>query len=319
MADHPNLLSIMTDEHTRSVAGFAGDSIVNTQNLDRLAARSVQFAAATCTNPVCTPSRMSMMTGMDAHRCSAWSNHWVLFPEHLTWPSHFAAHGYRTALIGKMHFGGADQMNGFQHRPYGDLRHGLGHQPDPLHLYPGYDNPESAGISEVPESLMQDVVVTRESLAFLLEHHDREPDVPWFACASYGRPHAPLTTPGRYLRRYRDRVPPASPGTDRSGELETFAQRLVFDITEEQSIRGREGYYACVDFVDDCIGELLDGLDQAGALDNTIVVYTADHGEMLGLYGCWGKQLYHEASTGVPLLISAPGGPAGATLTRRFH
>ena len=165
----------MTDEHNRDVAGFSGDAVVNTDHLDRLAARSIRFENATCTNPVCTPSRMCMMTGKEAHRCGAWSNHWPIYPEHPTWPAHFAAHGYSTCLVGKMHFGGRDQMNGFQHRPYGDLRHGLGHQPDPLSMYPGYANPESAGITEVPESLIQDVVVTRETLAFLREHQDREP------------------------------------------------------------------------------------------------------------------------------------------------
>jgi choline-sulfatase len=310
----PNVLWIMTDEHNRDVAGFAGDPVVDTANLDRLAARGVRFDNATCTSPLCTPSRMSMMTGRDAHRCSAWSNHWILFPEHLTWPAHFAAHGYRTCLVGKMHFGGRDQMNGFQHRPYGDLRHALGHQPDPLHMYPGYANAESAGVTEVPESLIQDVVVTRETLAFLLEHDSREPGVPWFVCASYGRPHAPLTAPGRYIRRYSGRVSPAAVGRDGGGQLEPFARRFVADLTEEQALKGREAYYACVDFVDDCIGELLGGLETAGLFDNTIIIYTSDHGEMLGLHGCWGKQLYFEASTGVPLLIAGPGVPAGTTV-----
>jgi choline-sulfatase len=312
MKSHPNILWIMTDEHNRDVAGFAGDPIVNTENLDRLAARGVRFDNATCANPLSTPSRMSMLTGRDAHRCSAWSNHWILFPEHPTWPAHFAAHGYRTCLVGKMHFGGRDQMNGFQHRPYGDLRHALGHQPDPLHMYPGYAHAESAAITQVPESLIQDVVVTRETLAFLLEHQSHEPDTPWFACASYGRPHSPFTAPGRYIRRYRDQVPRAPIG--RGSELEPFAQRFAPDLTEEQTIRGREGYYACVDFVDDCIGELLDGLDKAGLLDNTIVIYTSDHGDMLGHHGLWGKQVYHEGSIGVPLLVAGPGIPAGASV-----
>lgn len=304
----------MTDEHNREVAGYSGDPIIRTDHLDRLAARSVRFEHATCTNPVCTPSRMSMMTGREAHRCGAWSNHWTLFPEHRTWPAHFADHGYRTCLVGKMHFGGRDQMNGFQHRPYGDLRHGLGHQPDPIHMYPGYANAESAGITEIPESLIQDVVVTRETLAFLNEHQDCEPEKPWFVCASYGRPHAPLTAPGRYIRRYRDRVPPAKGRSDRENTLEAFARKLVFDLTEEQEIRGREAYYACVDFVDDCIGELLDGLEKSDLLENTIVIYTSDHGEMLGRHGCWGKQLYYEPSIGVPLLIAAPGVQGGATV-----
>jgi len=314
MKNRPNILFILTDEHNRDVTGFAGDSIVNTDNLDRLAARSVCFESATCTNPVCTPSRMSMMTGRDAHRCSAWSNHWVLFPEHRTWPEHFAAHGYCTGLVGKMHFGGRDQMNGFQHRPYGDLRHGLGHQSDPLHMYPGYANAESAGVSEIPESLMQDVVVTRETLAFLQEHESREPETPWFVCASYGRPHSPLTAPGRYIRRYSGQVPPAGTESEGESELEPFAQRLVLDLTEEEAIKGREGYYACVDFVDDCIGELLDGLEKKGLLENTIIIYTSDHGEMMGQHGCWGKQLYHEASIGVPLLIAGPDIPSGQSV-----
>ena len=311
MTNRPNILWIMTDEHNRDVAGFAGDPIVDTANLDRLAARSVRFDNASCTYPVSTPSRMSLMTGREAHRCAAWSNHWIIFPEHVTWPAHFAAHGYRTCLVGKMHFGGRDQMNGFQHRPYGDLRHALGHQPDPLHMYPGYANAESAGVTEVPESLIQDVVVTRETLAFLLEHQSREPNAPWFVCASYGRPHSPLTAPGRYIRRYRGQVPPAPVG--RSSDLEPFARNFVPELTGEQAVRGREAYYACVDFVDDCMGELLDGLERAGLLDNTIIIYTADHGDMLGHHGLWGKQVYYEGSMGVPLLIAGPGIPAGGS------
>ncbi|MEX2607586.1 MAG: sulfatase-like hydrolase/transferase [Kiritimatiellia bacterium] len=310
----PNVLLVMTDEHAPQVAGFAGDPVAGTEYLDRFAETSVCFPNASCTCPVCTPSRMSMLCGKDAHRCSAWNNHWVIFPEHQTWPGHFADHGYVTALVGKMHFGGGNQMNGFQHRPYGDLRHGLGHQPDPLSLFPGYNNPESAGITEIPESLIQDGVVTREALAFLREQADREPETPWFLCASYGRPHSPLTAPGRYIRRYRDKVPPPSQ-TAKAGEgLEPFAQRLRFDLTDEQTTRAREAYYACVDFVDDCIGELMDGLTEDGLLENTIVIYTSDHGEMLGRYGCWGKQLYYGASSGIPLLISGPGIAEGQTV-----
>ena len=311
MTEKPNLLLIMTDEHNREVAGFAGDDIVDTRNLDGLAARSVRFGNAVCTYPVCTPSRMSLLTGLEAHNCAAWSNHWVLFPEHVTWPAHFAAHGYRTCLVGKMHFGGRDQMNGFQSRPYGDLRHGLGHQPDPLSMFPGYANAESAGVTEVPESLLQDVVVTRETLAHIREVSDEDPATPWFVCASYSRPHCPLTAPGRYIRRYRDKVPPPAVGKEAVNDLEAFGRRLAFDLSDEVTMRGREGYYACVDFVDDCIGELLDGLRRDGLLENTLIIYTSDHGDMLGLYGCWGKQLYHEPSAGVPLLIGGPGIPEG--------
>ena len=304
MAKRPNVLWIMTDQHHRNVAGFAGDAIVDTRNLDKLANRSIRFGNASCTNPVCTASRMSLLTGMDAHRCGAWSNHWIIFPEFKTWPGHFAEHGYSTCLVGKMHFGGRNQMNGFQHRPYGDLRHGLGHQPDPLSMYPGYAGAESAGVTEVPESLIQDVVVSRESLSFILEHECNEPDSPWFVCASYGRPHSPFTAPGRYIRRYEGRVSRNNLADD--AELDSYTKHFVSDLTEERLTKGLEGYYACVDFVDDCIGELLDGIEKAGGLDNTIVIYTTDHGEMAGSRRCWGKMQYFDHSIGVPLLISGP-------------
>ena len=312
MKSRPNILLIMTDEHASKVAGFAGDQYVRTQNLDALASRSVQFNTAVCTSPVCTPSRMSTLTGRDIQNCAAWNNHWIIFPEHVTWPGHFAAHGYRTCLVGKMNFGGRDQMQGFQVRPYGDLNHGLGHQPEPLELFPGYAAAASAGVTEIPESLLSDVVTTRETLSFLLEQHDKEPQTPWFVCAGYTRPHSPFTAPGRYIRRYRNRVPAPGPPADYRDSLEPYA-RDTFDgthnekITAEQTQRGVEGYYACVDFVDDCIGELLDGLEKGGLLENTIIIYTSDHGQMLGQHGLWGKAVYYDPAITLPLLMTGPG------------
>jgi choline-sulfatase len=316
MPIQPNVLFILSDQHDPAVAGYAGDLVVHTPHLDALARRSVQFESAVCTSPLCTPSRMCLLTGKDVHRCAGWNNHWVIFPEHLTWPAHFAAQGYRTCLVGKMHFGGRDQMQGFQDRPYGDLRHGLGHQPDPLAMFPGYAAVRSAGATEVPESLLQDVVVTRESLAFIKEQAAGDDGRPWFVCASYSRPHPPFTAPGRYLRRYRDRVPPPA---SRAIPDEVFARRRTqghADLTEEEVRLGREGYYACVEFLDDCIGELLDGLDRAGLLENTVVIYTSDHGEMLGQHGIWGKSVYYDPAVRVPLLISGPGVAAGGHRVR---
>ncbi len=311
----PNILFLLSDQHAPSVAGFAGNEVVQTQHLDRLANESVVCETAICASPICTPSRMCLMTGKEAHHCSAWSNHWVIFPEHITWPGHFASHGYRTCLVGKMHFGGKDQYNGFQHRPYGDLRHGLGHQPDPIDMFPGYAHATSAGVTDIPESMTQDVVVARESLAFLLEHQDQYPDQPWFLCASFGRPHSPLTAPARYLRRYRDRVPLPD---NLDEKLEPFAMRCGrrVALSHKQHKEALEAYYACVDFVDDCIGDLLQGLESRGLLENTIIVYTSDHGEMMGQHGLWGKQVYYDPSVRVPLLFSGPGICPGNHLVR---
>lgn len=105
----PNILFILTDQHAPGVAGFAGDPLVRTPHLDDLASRSVQFDTASCASPACTPSRMCLLTAMEPQRCAAWANHWITFPERVTWPGHFAEHGYATCLVGKMHFGGKDQ------------------------------------------------------------------------------------------------------------------------------------------------------------------------------------------------------------------
>ncbi len=304
----PNILFLLTDQHDPAVAGFGGNTVVRTPHLDALAAKSVQFSSAVCASPLCTPSRMCLLTGKEVHHCAGWSNHWAIFPEHLTWPAHFAAHGYRTCLVGKMHFGGRDQMQGFQDRPYGDLRHGLGHQPDPLAMFPGYAAARSAGVTEIPESLLQDVVVTRETLAYVQEHAAGGDGRPWFVCASYSRPHPPFTAPGRYLRRYRDRVPPPEAGG--MTPAEEFARARAAghaDLKPEEIRRGREAYYACVEFVDACIGELLNGLREAGLMENTIIIYSSDHGEMLGNHAIWGKSVYYDRAIRVPLLLSGPG------------
>lgn len=314
----PNILLIMTDQHDPAIAGFSGNETINTKNLDSLAAQSANFTSAITPSPLCTPSRMCMLTGKEPHNCSAWSNHWVIFPEHTTWPAHFAANGYRTCLVGKMHFGGKDQMQGFQDRPYGDLRHGTGHQPDPLSMFPGYGAARGAGATEIPESLLQDVVVTREALSYILEREAEDQHSPWFVCASYSRPHPPLTSPRRYQSRYRGKVCPPEQGGKVSHE--PYARQRAsghLDLTDEEIQLGREGYYASLDFVDDCIGELIDGLKKTGALENTIVIYTSDHGEMLGNHGIWGKSVYFDRAVRVPLLIRLPNmALAGSSFTQ---
>jgi len=309
----PNILLVITDGHAAHVAGYAGDRIVQTPNLDRLERQSSRFDQAYCASPACTPSRMSLLTGKDIHHCAGWANHWIIFPEHRTWPRHFTDHGYATCLTGKMHFGGRDQKQGFQFRPYGDLRHALGHQPEPLNLFPGYNLQESTGVTEIPESLNHDVVVTRETLAFVLEHRSAHPQQPWFACASYSRPHPPFTAPGRFFRRYQRRVFAEPIPKDWEAAYDPYTLNLIkkswqTETTQEINDRGLQGFYTALNYVDDCIGELLSGLERAGALDNTIVIYTSDHGEMCGRHGFFGKGHHFEENIRVPLLIRLPKG-----------
>lgn len=320
----PNILLIMTDQHSPHIAGFAGNEYVQTRSLDALAERSARFDAAYCQSPLCVPSRMSLWSGRYPHHCAAWDNRSVL--RGMTIPRWLAQQGYTTAAVGKMHFRGTEQMHGFQARPYGDLVESsiAIHQPDPPDTADGRSNSHAvgrfpfAGVSAIPESLHVDRVVTTESLAWLLDHHRQEQ--PWFFCASYTRPHFPLTAPARYIQRYIGMELPQPPLPAGYPEALHPHDRFIvedFGLTRfspEEHHRALAAYYAAVDYVDDCIGDLLAGLDLAGCLDNTYIVYTADHGEMAGEHGLWWKRTYYEASARIPLLITGPGISQGTVI-----
>ena len=307
MAQKPNILFLMSDEHSPHAIGCEGNSIVQTPNLDRLAVSGTYFESTYCQVPLCTPSRMCMLTGQYAHRCSAWNNGSVLFPEHLTMPAHFAQHGYATALVGKMHFGGKEQLNGFQSRPYGDLRGYAGHQTDPLKTPPGVrERTRLAGITEIPTSLLQERVINTETL----EHLRSQPsEQPWFLLASYSRPHFPLTAPKRLFDKYwPDNVDMPNVPPRHLEQTHRFAKGLrdnfkTEEFTPEEIRKARAAYYACCEFLDESIGDLLTLLERDGLLDNTIIVYTTDHGEMAGEHGQWWKSSYYEAAARIPLIV----------------
>ncbi|MDI6828477.1 MAG: sulfatase-like hydrolase/transferase [Armatimonadota bacterium] len=317
----PNVLFLITDQHNRRIAGFAGNKAACTPNLDQLAAQSICFENAYCQVPLCTPSRISMWTGKVPHRCSAWTNYSPIFQEHLTMPEHFAKHGYITCGIGKMHVGGIKPMNGFQFRPYGDLipNRFCCHQPDPLWTSKDQQWTKHsighfpfAGESEIPESLLQENIVTREALAFIFDHSEKHPNQPWFVCASYSRPHHPLTAPARFFRKYWPDGPELHPlpkdfpeGIHPHDKFIVDDYRLT-DFSEQERRKALSAYHASVEFVDSCIGELLDNLQKKKLLDNTIVVYLSDHGDLMSEHGLWWKRSYYDGSAAVPLLIRIP-------------
>lgn len=243
--------------------------------------------------------------------------------------------GYETCLVGKMHFNGDRQFNGFQHRPYGDLTgHGIqqpGHQPDPIHhddldVQPRRQAIErgtripNAGVTQIPESLLQEQVVVRESIGWLREHRARR-NRPWFLTVSFSRSHFPLTAPRRHFSRYwdleadepTDRL--TSPPVDTENEFEhpwvERQQQRYEQFTDTELKRARAGYFACVDFLDEVIGELLRTLEAEGFLDNTIITYTSDHGDMAGEHGLWWKSTFHEGSTRVPWFVQLPAHRSG--------
>ena len=334
MSTRPNILFLHSDEHSfrflSARAKARGGEPCRTPTLDGLIAQGVHFDAAYCQMPLCTPSRIAMLTGRHSHRCGAWGNNSILPPELPTFGSHLSAYGYRTATIGKMHLGGSRQFAGFGARPYGDFGGPCGHQFDPLsktddNHRAGMDmrsRTADAGLSEVPESMLQENMVVRESLAWLRETRHAHPDQPWLLYASFSRPHFPLTAPKRFLDRY-DPEGATPPRVRRSGDSANHPMTIgaikgfrTAEIDETELMKARAAYFACVDFLDEILGDFLALLDRGGFLDNTVIIYTSDHGELAGEHGLWWKNTWHEAATRVPMIISLPEHRRGALPNR---
>ncbi|MFC6723400.1 sulfatase-like hydrolase/transferase [Halobium palmae] len=330
MTDTPNVLFLMTDEHSYRGLGHLDDDgrgePVNTPTLDDVADSSAVFDQAYCQTPLCTPSRLSMLTGREAPGAGAWDNWSTLLPDRRTMPEAFAEAGYATSLVGKMHFGGNRQFCGFEDRPYGDLTGEVGHQPDPIRPLeenrglgrpPFRTRTADAGVTEIPESQLQERNVLTESLSWVREQAHANPDQPWFLCASFSRPHFPLTVPERFLDRYWPEGV-TKPKVGREGDVadhpvvEHIVDYLrIDDIPEEEAQKARAAYFACIDFVDELIGDFLSLMERGGYLEDTIVVYASDHGELAGEHGLWWKSTWHEASARVPLVVQTPGHRSG--------
>ncbi len=319
MTKRPNILYLFSDEHSFRYMGHRseadGGEPVVTPNFDKLAAHGTVFSDAYCQMPLCTPSRLCQLTGKEARYAGAWNNEAVLRPELDTIPKQLARAGYATCLVGKMHLGGNQQFVGFQHRPYGDLTGKTGHQWEPITS----DERKSmrartqlVGVTGIPESLIQDEVVTHETVAWLREHQFAHPDQPWFLCASFSRPHFPLTAPRRWFEYYEKRgitPPPVPAGGDAYDHPMSVGMREGFQvdaIDEAEMMRARTAYFANVSYLDEVIGDLFLRLDADGLLDNTIIVYSTDHGEMAGEHGNWWKNGWFEACTHVPFIVSLP-------------
>lgn len=319
-SERPNFLLLLSDQHSFRYLGHResenGGEPVRTPTFDELAASGVSFERTYCAMPLCTPSRLCLLTGRNVRNAGAWGNWSVLRPDLDTLPMTLSNAGYETCHLGKMHIGGNRQYAGFDHRPYGDLTGGAGHQFEP----PGTElyewDPRSfvtdVGVTDIPESLLQEHNIARETLAFLREHRHRNPDQPWFLCASFSRPHWPRTAPRRFVERYWPEgvTPPpvGHEGDSATHPLSEFA-RERFDLeglTDEEIMKARAAYFACVEFLDEIIGDLIASLNRDGFLDNTVVIYTSDHGENAGEHGLWDKRVWTDASTRVPLFIETP-------------
>ncbi|KAM0288006.1 hypothetical protein ACHAQH_000074 [Verticillium albo-atrum] len=317
----PNILYIMADQLAApQLKMYNPESQIKTPNLDGLAAKSVQFDSAYCPSPLCAPSRMSMITGLLPMGIGAYDNASQISSDIPTYAHYLRLQGYHTALAGKMHFIG-DQLHGYETRLTSDIYPGdFGwavnwDEPDTrLEWYHNASSILQAGTCIRSNQLDYDEEVMYKSTQFLYEHTRQGPDArPFSLTVSLTHPHDPYTIEDKYWDMYEDvdidlpkvRIP--------NEEQDPHSKRLLKvcdlwdqDFTDEQIKRAKRAYFGAVSYVDDCVGRLLKVLKQCRLDDNTIIVFSGDHGDMLGERNLWYKMSYFESSVRVPLFIHHP-------------
>lgn len=339
-----NVLLVMSDQHRQHALGIDGDPIAKTPNLDAFARTAVRFDNAYCTQPLCAPSRASFNTGLYVHNQHVYNNTTPWPFEHKTIADHLSAAGYMTALIGKMHFVDA-QNHGFNYRlGFNDWFQYLGPKtqryaeeladpnngdglPQVESLWDKEGNPWSGTfqrddrlglvstgrVSSLEEKDHFESFVTRESIRFLRDYGTKRP---FFLLASFLKPHDPFMPARRFGRMFLPqdmKLPPTWGKVDLSTVPNQIRERierywLIPEVHNPEQARKYMAFYsACLAQMDDNVGKILRALKELNLDQDTIVVYTSDHGEMLGAHGLWQKECFYEPSVGVPLMFRVPG------------
>ena len=310
MHERPNILFIISDQHTADLMGCAGSRFVDTPNLDRLAERGVRFSAAYCAYPHCVPSRAALMTGLQTFRIPCYDNGATFRSDLPTW-AHMLRHaGYYTVMNGKMHFVGEDFWHGF-HDHVNERRTAIGgfrwgeERPDPTTGKRYWADLHFQGDPVFERRMREETARVQYAVEFL----KRPPaDRPWCHVLGFAGPHYPQCCTREAFERYAAAAIPEPLGPDRLHPRHLYWRRCWgFErLTAEQIRRGRAAYLAMVSQIDAWLGQVLDALDRSGQAERTLVVYTADHGEMWGEHGLWGKQVFFDESARVPLIVSGP-------------
>jgi choline-sulfatase len=315
----PNILFVMSDEHPPFLAGCYGHRVVKTPAMDSLAQRGTIFDAAYCASPICAPCRAAMMTGRRVSTIEVWDNASPLRSDWPTFAHSFRAGGYRTILCGKMHFVGPDQYHGFDERWTQDIypadfrwtrpnRAGVPYN-DGQNIVEG---PMKAGVGWVDDNDYDEEVSFRTQNG--LRQLAKNPDQPFMLIASFTNPHPPYRAPKKYWDMYRDedvdlpKIPP-----DYLEREHPYIKGVRFHggydhlLPDDICRAARRAYYGRTTMFDDYLQQILSLLKELDLEKNTIVVYSSDHGDMLGEHGLWFKNTSYEWSSRVPLIVAGPG------------
>ncbi len=325
MAKRPNILHILTDQQRFDTIAALGNARIRTPALDRLFRGGVAFTSAYSPSPVCVPARCSMHYGQYPMRTGCYDNAWPMPTDRASFMRLLADAGYRTHAVGKCHFTPEKfALRGFQTRdtqeevPARDSddytrwleSQGWGELPEP-HGVRGdmYYVPQ---VSQLPGKFHPTQWVGDRSAAFI--ERQRNATQPWMLFTSFIHPHPPFAPPWPWHKLYRTVDMPHPHIPDDWADLRAYVNRHQnrykyrdqgIDKNLVRTIKSH--YYACISFIDFQIGRLLDTLEATGQRDNTLILFTADHGELLGDFNCFGKRSMHDSCARVPMLVSRPG------------
>lgn len=327
--NQPNIVVVMADQLAPHFTGAYGHRIAKTPHLDALAQRGMRFDAAYCNSPLCAPSRFAFMSGQLISRIAAYDNASEFNASVPTFAHYLKALGYRTCLSGKMHFVGPDQMHGFEDRVTTDIYPSdFAWTPDweaaDERIDKWYHNMQTVKESGVAQATFQidyDDEVGFAARRWLFnvardkaQNSSGREAKPFALVASFIHPHDPYVARPEWWNLYSDDEIDMPDHVPDLADQDPFSRRVLDGIeasyvplTEEEVRRARRAYLANVSYFDSKIGLMVQTLEEIGELDKTIIVVTADHGDMLGERGLWYKMNFFEHSARVPLVMAGPG------------
>ncbi len=341
MADHPHLLLITADQFRWDCLHCLGNAVIRTPNLDRLAEGGVAFRNAFTTNPICVPARATIMTGNYPHRATGLkSNGGRIRDDQPLLTELLKGAGYRTYALGKLHFvpyappGEPRLVHGFEHvdlhesgrilslfDPHGE-KSGIEDYFDYLTQvgWHGFTRAHGIGNNDVrpapapmPAEHYVDHWIADCTIRQIDHHLDERAGQPFFMWMSSPKPHSPYDPPRPYDAMYdpRDMPPPVGSPDDlhlRQPTMDSIRYTHGLTTMSPQAWQvARASYYGNITFLDAMIGRVLDHLEARGILNSTVILFTADHGDLIGDFGTAFKSNHHNASVRVPFLAMGPG------------
>ncbi len=313
----PNIVFICSDQHSNNYSGYMGHPFVKTPNLDNLANQGVVFSSNYTGNPVCVPGRSSMMTGMYASDCNSFCNSTVWDGSHPLWSKRLQEAGYYCRATGKLDLN--DQFDTGLVEV--DTNHGHAHNPDITSLFRrpvGYRMKERDSVNGKSRNVRNDDENKAKRALNFIQNEASDMDKPWMLYVGFYQPHPEFEAFEEYFDLYYPNMvnmPNIPPGHIENlhlvyQELRHF-KRIATPIPEDRIRRARAAYYGLISELDEYIGLLINALKKNGLLENTIIVYTSDHGESLGEHGLWYKNNLYDVAARVPLIINGPDIPRG--------